>query len=79
MAAKHNTSIHRIDPRGVVAIEQGRWKCQFGCKDYGKQLSCPHVPGPEKTRKLLAEYQKAYITQFTGIHIRAPIDTITKN
>ena len=68
IAAKHNATIHEIDPREVIISEWVRWKCQFGCKGYGRHLSCPpYVPGPEETRKLLSEYKKAYVVRFPGI------------
>jgi len=68
IAAGHNASLHAIEPREIVVSEWVRWKCQFGCKGYAKHLSCPpYVPGPEDTRRLLAEYKRAYIIHFPGM------------
>ncbi len=68
LAGKKNASIHEILPDEIVVSEWVRWKCQFGCKGYAKHLSCPpYVPGPDRTRKLLKEYSKAYIVHFQGI------------
>jgi predicted metal-binding protein len=41
------------------------WKCRYGCRAYGKHLTCPpYTPKPEETRKLLEEYKKAIIARF---------------
>ena len=68
LAGKNNASIHQVSPAEIVVSEWVRWKCQFGCKGYAKHLSCPpYVPGPDRTRKLLKDYSKAYIVHFKGI------------
>jgi predicted metal-binding protein len=49
----------------IVVEEWVRWKCKYGCKAYGKHLTCPpHTPKPDETRKLLKNYEKAIITRF---------------
>ncbi|BAI61882.1 conserved hypothetical protein [Methanocella paludicola SANAE] len=68
LAKKNKVEIYPVSPDDIVVSEWVRWKCMFGCKGYGKHLSCPpYVPGPEDTRKLLKEYQKAYLVHFKGI------------
>ncbi len=68
LAKKNMAEIHPVSPGDIVVGEWVRWKCMFGCKGYGRHLSCPpYVPGPEDTRKLLKEYQKAYLIHFKGI------------
>jgi predicted metal-binding protein len=68
MAKKNKAELYPVDPEDIVVSEWVRWKCMFGCKGYGKHLSCPpYVPGPEQTRKLLKEYKKAYLIHFKGI------------
>ncbi|MCD1295484.1 metal-binding protein [Methanocella sp. CWC-04] len=68
MARQRNSSLHRIRPSEIEIGEWVRWKCQFGCKGYGKHLNCPpYVPGPSETKKLLKEYETAYIVRFPGI------------
>ena len=68
LAGKNNARIYEIPPGEIVVSEWVRWKCQFGCKCYAKHLGCPpYVPGPDRTRILLKEYSKAYITHFKGI------------
>lgn len=75
LALKNRAEIHPIDPGDIVISEWVRWKCMFGCKGYGKHLSCPpYVPGPEATRKLLKEYKKAYLIHFKGIPGMESID-----
>jgi len=59
LAKKKKADIYPVSPDDVVVSEWVRWKCMFGCKGYGKHLSCPpYVPGPEDTRKMLKEYKK---------------------
>jgi len=42
-----------------------RWKCQFGCPNYGKRRTCPpYAPTYEETQKFLAEYEDAMLVQF---------------
>jgi predicted metal-binding protein len=54
-----------IDPKmisvnDIVIGEWVRWKCKFGCPDYGMWLTCPpYSPTPTKTRALLREYKRA--------------------
>lgn len=68
LAKKNMAEIYPVSPDDIVVGEWVRWKCMFGCKGYGKHLSCPpYVPGPEDTRKLLKEYSAAYIIHFKGI------------
>ena len=75
MAGKRNVELCPVEPGDIVVSEWVRWKCMFGCKGYGKHLSCPpYVPGPEDTRKMLKEYHKAYIIHFKGIPGMKEID-----
>ncbi len=44
-----------------------RWKCQFGCSNYGNSLCCaPFVPPPEKTQELIGQYKHAMLVGFKG-------------
>jgi len=68
LAKKNNAAIYPISPDDVIVGDWVRWKCLFGCKGYGKHLSCPpYVPGPDDTRRLLKDYKKAYLIHFHGI------------
>lgn len=52
----------RIDPSDVVTGEWVRMKCQYGCGGYGRCLTCPpHSPTPQQTRRMLDEYETAYL------------------
>jgi len=49
----------------VVVADWVRWKCRYGCKAYGKHLSCPpYTPTPDETKRLLSEYRYAVIARF---------------
>lgn len=51
-----------INAKDVVLGEWVRWKCRYGCPDYGHWLKCPpHSPTPAETRALLKEYRRALI------------------
>jgi predicted metal-binding protein len=68
LAKKNGAGVYPIDPGDIVVSEWVRWKCLFGCKGFGKHLSCPpYVPGPAETRRLLGEYKKACLVHFKGI------------
>lgn len=51
----------------VVGGSWVRWKCQFGCSNYGNSLCCPpFVPSPEETAKLINQYHHAVLVGFKG-------------
>lgn len=47
-----------VSPRDdVITAHWVRIRCQFGCPEYGRCLTCPpHSPTAEQTRKILDEY-----------------------
>ena len=46
----------------VFTGEWVRLKCQYGCGAYASSRNCPpYSPTPERTRKILDEYQKAIL------------------
>lgn len=52
----------------IEVADWARWKCRYGCKAYGKHLTCPpYTPTPEETRKLIKEYEKALIARFEDV------------
>src|SRR5674476_165636 len=54
LAKQNHAELSFIHPTDIEVRNWVRWKCQFGCKGYGKHLSCPpYVPGPSETRALL--------------------------
>ncbi|MBI4285631.1 MAG: DUF2284 domain-containing protein [Chloroflexi bacterium] len=72
------------DPKLIVTSPWVRWKCQFGCADYGKHYGCPpYSPAPEDTRRNLDSYHRAILAhlQWTkglqrGREIRNFIDNV---
>jgi predicted metal-binding protein len=51
-----------ISPRQVFTATWVRLRCQYGCSEYGRCLTCPpHSPTPETTRKMLDEFQSAIL------------------
>ena len=59
----------RIIPTRSVAVGQWvRFKCQYGCDEFGKHLTCPpYSPKPDETARMLKEYKKGLLIQFTNI------------
>ena len=53
-----------IDPKSVVVKDWVRLKCQYGCGNYGKSLTCPPFsPTPKQTRKTLKGYSSAILME----------------
>ena len=51
-----------ISVKDIVLGEWVRWKCKYGCPDYGMWLTCPpYSPTPTETRALLKEYKRALL------------------
>ena len=54
-----------ITPDQVVIGNWVRLKCQYGCPDFGKTLTCPpFTPPTEEVRKILSEYGKILLLRF---------------
>ncbi|MCG2737821.1 MAG: DUF2284 domain-containing protein [Candidatus Methanoperedenaceae archaeon] len=52
-----------------------RLKCRYGCKAYGKHLSCPpYSPTPEETEKMLREYEHAVLIEFVGLQEKTSVE-----
>ena len=59
------TNSRLIKSRDVVVRDWVRFKCQFGCPNYGQRLTCPpYSPTPDRTRKILGEYGEAMLLEF---------------
>ncbi|GHT80777.1 metal-binding protein [Spirochaetia bacterium] len=56
-----------IIPRENIIVAQWvRFRCQFGCNNYGNNGSCPPaVPPVEECRKMIYEYEHAVIFHFS--------------
>ena len=59
---------HGVEDAKIIStttIEVGhwvRWKCRYGCDDYGERLTCPpHTPPVEETKKVMGEYRNALL------------------
>jgi len=54
-----------VPASAVVVRDWVRWKCRFGCGEYGRRLTCPpYSPTPEETRRVLREYWVALLVKF---------------
>ncbi|RJS68657.1 DUF2284 domain-containing protein [ANME-2 cluster archaeon] len=52
-----------------------RLKCRYGCKAYGKHLSCPpYAPTPEETERALKDYKYAVLVEFVGLPKETSVD-----
>ncbi len=60
--------IKEIKPDEIVIPKQWvRWKCSFGCKNFGNKLCCPpYAPSPQETREMLDDYTSALLIGFKG-------------
>lgn len=57
-----------ISARDVVVSEWVRFKCRYGCKGYGKHLSCPpYAPSVEQTRRMVHAYRTGLLLRFDGV------------
>ncbi|OPY22225.1 MAG: hypothetical protein A4E24_00082 [Methanomethylovorans sp. PtaU1.Bin093] len=51
-----------VKTAGIPVENRARIKCEYGCKGYGKRLSCPpHIMNIDEFRKILHEYDKALL------------------
>lgn len=66
----------------VAKIRTGawtRWKCQFGCPNYGHKHCCPpNVPTYKETQEFLKEYKKGLLVQFTYKLTKADLKNYAK-
>ena len=59
----------------IKAAAWVRLKCRYGCKAYGKHLSCPpYSPTPEETEKILSDYTDAVLVEFVGLPKKTTVD-----
>jgi predicted metal-binding protein len=63
------THAKQIHPSSVVTAPWVRWKCQYGCRGYGRSYCCPpDTSTPEQTRTLIDSFHRAIL-----FHIEAPM------
>jgi predicted metal-binding protein len=54
-----------VPQQNIVVAQWVRFRCIFGCKNYGKKGSCPPaVPSIEECGKMIYEYENAIIFHF---------------
>jgi predicted metal-binding protein len=54
--------IYTLETKDIKVENRVRLKCAYGCRGYGKRLSCPpHVMDVDEFRNILKEYSKALL------------------
>lgn len=71
----------------VIDIDVYDWvilKCQYGCPNYGRRLTCPpYAPAPEKMKNILESYSTAYLLRYdvpgdlSGENVGAHLDGLS--
>jgi len=58
----------RIIPAEEIEVREWvRLKCEFGCRDYGTNFTCPpYTPAAERMKKIIGEYSKGIIFRSSG-------------
>lgn len=68
LAEARGAKAKKISTKDITIADWVRFKCRFGCKGYGKHLSCPpYAPTPDETRAMVSEYSTGLILRFEGI------------
>ncbi len=68
------TDFKWINPKDIVTAQWVRFKCMFGCKNYGRHACCPpNVPSVSECRQLFDEFEIGVIIHF-DIAIEDPDD-----
>lgn len=56
------TGARVVDPGSVVTAPWVRWKCRYGCENFGRSHCCPpSTPADEETRRVLDAYRRAIL------------------
>lgn len=51
-----------INTRDIVVAQWTRFRCQFGCPNYGRNATCPpNLPSIDECRKMIGEYNQAAV------------------
>jgi len=68
LAEEKNAAAVPIATDTIVVAEWVRFKCRYGCKGYAKHFSCPpYAPDPERTQRMIDEYDTALLLRFDGV------------
>lgn len=61
-AEKLGLEAYMLDASDIPVEDRGRLKCAYGCRGYGKRLSCPpHTISTDEFRHILQEYSTAIL------------------
>jgi predicted metal-binding protein len=56
-----------LDPGQIVVAQWVRLKCQYGCREYGRNASCPpNVPEVAECARFFGEYGRAAVFHFSA-------------
>jgi predicted metal-binding protein len=59
------TDFRWIDPKAIVVAQWVRMKCEFGCRHYGHNATCPpNTPTVDECRRFFAEYSSTLVMHF---------------
>jgi predicted metal-binding protein len=54
-----------IEAKDIVVAHWVRFRCMFGCPDYGKRGTCPpNVPSIDECRQMISEYSQGVVFHF---------------
>uniref|UniRef100_A0A7C3RCB9 DUF2284 domain-containing protein n=2 Tax=Archaeoglobus fulgidus TaxID=2234 RepID=A0A7C3RCB9_ARCFL len=56
--------VEEIKPSELKLDPRARWKCMFGCENFGKPSCPPNIPGFEDCVRFVKAYRKAVIFKF---------------
>jgi len=59
-----SAEIEEIDPSKLKLDLRARWKCIFGCENYGKPSCPPNVPSYQDCVEFVRSYKKAILFRF---------------
>ena len=70
-----------IDPKSIVMGHWPRYKCQYGCGAYGRNLCCPpYSPSPDETIKIISDFELGLLVHFGGdVRVTKTIAKIEKD
>ncbi len=77
LAHEKGASLTRVISAENIFVEDWvRQKCEFGCRRYATNFTCPpYSPTPEETRRRLKDYKLALLVEFPG---RTEIEELQK-
>ncbi|MDR0477543.1 MAG: DUF2284 domain-containing protein [Desulfobulbaceae bacterium] len=63
--ANKGIDVKFIDSASIAVRYWPRYKCQYGCPSYGKNLCCPpYAPSPDETKRIIADYTLGLLVRF---------------